>query len=68
MSYHEVGKKSGNLAPEKSSDKGQTSNQTTSKDRKSRSFPPVCHYCKKPGYVMSNCWLLKKERKGGNSQ
>ena len=27
-----------------------------SKDRKPKSFAPVCHYCKKPGYVMSDCW------------
>ena len=47
-SYPEIGKKSENVAPEKSSDKGQTSNQTMSKDRKPRSFAPVCHYCKKP--------------------
>ena len=33
-----------------------------SKDRKPRSFAPVCHYCKKPGHVMSDCWLLKKRR------
>ena len=33
-----------------------------SKDRKSKSFAPVCHYCKKPGHVMSDCWLLKKRR------
>ena len=33
-SYPEVGKKSENVAPEKSSDMGQTSNQTMSKDRK----------------------------------
>ena len=45
-SYPEVGKKSKNVAPEKSSDKGQTSNQTMSKDRKPRSFAPVSHYCK----------------------
>ena len=62
-SYPEVGKKSENVAPVKSSDKGQTSNQTMSKDRKPRSFAPVCHYCKKLGHVMSDCWLLKK-RKG----
>ena len=37
-SYPEIGKKSENIAPEKSSDKGQTSNQTMSKDRKPRSF------------------------------
>ena len=37
-SYPEVGKKSENVAPENSSDKGQTSNQTMSKDRKPRSF------------------------------
>ena len=61
-SYPEIGKKSENVAPEKSSDKGQTSNQTMSKDRKPRSFAPVCHYCKKPGHVMSDCWLLKKRR------
>ena len=61
-SYPEMGKKSENVAPEKSSDKGQTSNQTMSKDRKPRSFAPVCHYCKKPGHVMSDCWLLKKRR------
>ena len=61
-SYPEIGKKSENIAPEKSSDKGQTSNQTMSKDRKPRSFAPVCHYCKKPGHVMSDCWLLKKRR------
>ena len=66
-SYPEVGKKSENVAPEKSSDKGQTSNQTMSKDRKPRSFAPVCHYCKKPGHVMPDCWLLKK-RKGRNAQ
>ena len=59
-SYPEIGKKSENVAPEKSSDKGQTSNQTMSKDRKPRSFAPVCHYCKKPGHVLSDCWLLKK--------
>ena len=61
-SYPEAGKKFENVAPEKSSDKGQTSNQTMSKDRKPRSFAPVCHYCKKPGHVMSDCWLLKKRR------
>ena len=61
-SYPEIGKKSENVAPEKSSDKGQTSNQIMSKDRKPRSFAPVCHYCKKPGHVMSDCWLLKKRR------
>ena len=33
-----------------------------SKDRKSRSFAPVCHYCKNPGHVMSHCWFLKKRR------
>ena len=38
--YPEVGKKSENVAPEK----GQTSNQTMSMDRKPRSFAPVCHY------------------------
>ena len=38
-----VGKKSGNVTPEKSSDKGQTSNQTMSKDRKPGSFASVCH-------------------------
>ena len=59
-SYPEVGKKSENVAPEKSSDKDQNSNQRMSKDRKPRSFAPVCHYCKKPGHVMSDCWLLKK--------
>ena len=58
----EVGKKYENVAPKKSSDKGQTSNQSMSKDRKHRSFAPVCHYCKKPGHVMSDCWLLKKRR------
>ena len=61
-SYQEIGKKSENVATEKSSDKDQTSNQTMSKDRKPRSFPAVCHYCKKPGHVMSDCWLLKKRR------
>ena len=61
-SYPEVGKKSENVPPEKSSDKGQTSNQTVSKDRKPRSFAPVCHYCKKLGHVMSDCLLLKKRR------
>ena len=59
-SYPEVGKKSENVAPEKSSDKGQTSNQRMSKDRKPKSFAPVCHYCKKPGHVMSDCWLLER--------
>ena len=42
-----------------------------SKDRKPRSFAPVCHYCKKSWHVMSDCWLLKKrkkKRKGGNAQ
>ena len=53
-SFPKVGKKSENIAPEKSSDKGQTSNQTMSKDRKPRAFAPVCHYCKKPGHVMSD--------------
>ena len=61
-SYPEVGKKTENVAPEKSSDKGQTSNQTMSNDRKPRSFAPVCYYCKKPGHIMSDCWLLKKRR------
>ena len=61
MSYPEIGKKPENEAPEKSSDKGQTSNQTMSKDRKPRSFAHVCHYCKKPGHVISDCWLLKRE-------
>ena len=28
-----------------------TSNQNMSKDRKPRSFAPVCYYCKKPGHV-----------------
>ena len=55
-------KKSENVAPEKSLDKSQTSNQIMSKDRKPGSFSPVCHYCKKPGHVMSDCWLLKKRR------
>ena len=50
------------IAPEKSSDKIQTTIQTMSKDRKPRSFVPVCHYCKKSGHVMSDCWLLQKER------
>ena len=59
-SYPEVGNKSENVAPEKSSDKGQISNLTMSKDRKPRSFAPVCHYCKKPGHVISDCRLLKK--------
>ena len=31
-----------------------------SKDWKPRSFVPVCHYYKKPGHVVSDCWLLKK--------
>ena len=44
------------------SDNSQTSNQTMSKERKPRSFAPVCHYCKKPGHVMSDCWLFKKRR------
>ena len=61
-SYAKVGKKSENVAPEKSSDKGQTSNQTMNKDRKPRSFAPVCHYCKKPGHVMSDYLFLKKKR------
>ena len=61
-SYPEVGRKSENLDPEKSSDKGQTSNQTMSKDRKPKSFAPVCRYCKKPRHVMSDFWLLKKGR------
>ena len=61
-SYPELGKKPENVAPEKSSYKGQTSNWTMSKDRKPRSFAPVCHYCKKPGNVISDCWLLKKGR------
>ena len=62
-SYPEVGKKSENVAPEKSSDKSQTSHQIISKDRKPRSFALVCHYCKKPRLVMSDCWLLKKKDK-----
>ena len=62
-SYPEVGKKSENVTSEKSSDKGQTSNQTMSKETKPRSFAPVCHYCKKPGHVMSYCWLLKRREK-----
>ena len=61
-SYPEVGRKSENAAPEDNSYKGQTSNQTMSKDRKLRSFAPVCHYCKKPGHVMSDCWFLRKRR------
>ena len=61
-SYPEVAKTSENLAREKNSDKGQTSNQTMSKDKKPRSFALVCYYCKKPGHVMSDCWLLKKRR------
>ena len=36
--------------------------QIRGKDRKPRSFAPVCHYCKKPGHVMSDCWLSKKRR------
>ena len=58
--YPEVGKKSENEVPENSSDKHQTSNQTMSKDRKPRSFAPVCHYCKKPGHVMSDSWIFEK--------
>ena len=54
-SYPEVNRKSENVAPEKGSDKGQTSHKTMSKDRKPRSFAPL-HYCK------SDCWLLKKRR------
>ena len=50
-SYPKVGKKSENVALEKSSNQGPTSNQTMSKDRKSRSFAPVCHYCNKPGML-----------------
>ena len=61
-SYPEVGTKSENVAPEKSSDKGQTLKQTMNKDRKPRSFAPVCHYCKKPGNFMSDCWLLNGRR------
>ena len=61
-SYLEVGKRSENVAQEKSSDKGQTSNQTMSKERKPKSFAPVYHYCKNPGHVMSDCWLLKERR------
>ena len=66
ISYPEIGKRPENVAPEKSLNKGQTPNQAMSKDMKPRSFAPVCHYCKKPGHVLSDCWLLKKERKGGN--
>ena len=33
-----------------------------SKDRKPRCIAPVCYYCEKPGYVMSDCWLSKKRR------
>ena len=57
-----MGKKVENLAPVKSSDKAKNIDQTMSKDRKPRSFAPVCHYCKKPGHIMSDCWLLKKKR------
>ena len=53
-SYPEVEKK---CTSSMSSDKGQTSNQTMSKDRKPRSFAPVCHYCIKRKHVMSDCWL-----------
>ena len=64
MCYPNLGRKSKNVTPKKSSDKGQTLNQTLSKERKPRCFAPVCQYCKKPGHVMSDCWLLKK--RGGN--
>ena len=50
-SYPEVGQKSENVTPEKSSDKGQTSNQIMNKDRKLRSFAPMCHYCKNLGML-----------------
>ena len=33
-----------------------------SKFWKPRSFASVCHHCKKPGHVMSDCWLLQKRR------
>ena len=62
MSHPDIGRKSENVALENNSDKGRTSNQTMGNDRKPRSFASVCHYCKKPGHVMSDCWLLKKTR------
>ena len=46
-SYPDLGRKYENIAPEKSSDTGEISNQAMSKDRKPRSFAPVCHYWKK---------------------
>ena len=61
-SYPDVGKKVDNLVPDKSLDKTKSVDQTMSKDRKPRSFAPVCHYCKKSGHIMSDCWLLKKKK------
>ena len=63
-SFPEVGKNSKNIAPEKSSDKGQTSNQTMRKDKILDPDPLLlCAITvKKPGHVMSDCWLLKKRR------
>ena len=60
--YPEVGKKSENVAPEKSSDKGQTSNKKMSKDRKPRSYAPVCHYYKIWGML---CLTVGSQRKEG---
>ena len=45
-SYPEVEKTSKMYLKKQSSDKGQTSNQIMSKDRKPRSFAPVGHYFK----------------------
>ena len=45
-SYPEVGENSENVAQDGSSDKGQTSNQTMSKDTKPRSVAAACHYFK----------------------
>ena len=35
---------------------------TMNKNKKPRSFASVSNTVKKPGHVLSNCWLLKKER------
>ena len=44
--------------PNKDTDKSTTANHFQNKDKRySRSFAPVCHYCKKSGHVMSDCWF-----------
>ena len=41
---------------------GSASQSEVGGKRPVRSFSRVCHYCKKSGHMMSDCWSLKKKR------